>query len=380
MSITWHLLSGEYPPDCGGVGDYTAALAEALAAGGDEIHVWTPVPAVTGHAGRITVHTLPDAFGPASRRVMESAWSRSPGIALLQYVPNALGSRGANLTFCFWFSRLARRVADVRVMFHEPYFYFTWRRPWTPANGLAAVQRLMAGLLVRGAGRVYYSTATWREYLGGGERAQTLPIPSSIPVADSAAAIAGLRAAALAGAEGRILIGHFGTYGAHVAGELDRLLAPVVAAIAGARLALLGDGARAFLTILSGTHPDVARRAWAPGRLDAASVAAAIKACDLMIQPYPDGITTRRTSAMAGLKNGVATVTTAGTLTEPLWKDSGAVALAPAGDVAAFVDATARLAADADARAAQGRRGAQAYADHFSMEHTIAILRGPAAR
>jgi len=141
---------------------------------------------------------LPDAFGRASRVQMERAFASTPGAILLQYVPNALGWRGANLPFCSWFSRLGRRVADVRVMFHEPYFYFTWRRPWAPANALALAQRLMARLLIRGADRVYYSTDAWHRYLPAADkRPETLPIPSTIP------------AAASSGGSERFAVGHF---------------------------------------------------------------------------------------------------------------------------------------------------------------------------
>ena len=40
--ITWHLLDARVPPDCGGVGDYTALVADGLAAAGDIVHVWYP--------------------------------------------------------------------------------------------------------------------------------------------------------------------------------------------------------------------------------------------------------------------------------------------------------------------------------------------------
>jgi hypothetical protein len=79
---------------------------------------------------------------------------------------------------------------------------------------------------------------------------------------------------------------------------------------------------------------------------------------------------------MAGLKNGVPTVTTAGVLTEAIWTATGAVALAPAGEAAAFVERTAALLDDPPSRAALGARGRAAYAAHFSMEHTVATLRG----
>src|SRR4029078_1970464 len=98
--------------------------------------------------------------------------------------------------------------------------------------------------------------------------------------------------------------------------------------------------------------------------------------CDLLIQPYPDGITTRRTSAMAGLRNGVATVSTSGTLTASIWKDTGAAALAPVSDRGAFARRVARLLDDPDARRLQAAHGARAYERHFSLPHTSALLRG----
>ena len=37
--VTWQVITGEYPPQPGGVGDYTAQVAAGLAAAGDEVHV-----------------------------------------------------------------------------------------------------------------------------------------------------------------------------------------------------------------------------------------------------------------------------------------------------------------------------------------------------
>jgi glycosyltransferase involved in cell wall biosynthesis len=379
MPPIWHLVTGEYPPACGGVGDYTAALAGALADAGDAVHVWTPAAQASSTARGVTVHVLPDAFGSASTAAMTAAWTDAPGVVLLQYVAHALGARGANLPFCRWFSRQRRHVADLRVMVHEPYFYFTPSRPWAPGNALAIVQRLMARQVVGAASRVYFSTDTWSRYLRFAVRPVTLPIPSSIPAAASADAVARARRAASNGDGAAPLVGHFGTYGAHVGGELTALLPALVERLPEVRIALVGDGGAAFVDRLRAAHPRVAARIWASGRLEATAVAATLGACDLLLQPYPDGITTRRTSVMAGLRNGVAVVTTRGALTEQVWDATGAVAMAGAGDVRAQVELAASLLADARARAALGARGAAVYTERFSMEHTIAVLRDPAA-
>jgi glycosyltransferase involved in cell wall biosynthesis len=391
--MTWHLVTGEYPPACGGVGDYTAYLARALADAGDTVHVWTPrsfrlkaaatgsaadVPGSTVEVGRaidgVKVHDLPDRFGPASRRRLAAAWRTTPGIVLLQYVPNALGARGANLPFCLWLRRIHRGGADVRVMFHEPYLYFSLARPWR--NALALVQRMMAATLLRSATRVYLSTATWRRYLsaaGALPRIETLSIPSSLPATASRESIDRYRLEIAP--DGAQVVGHFGTYGEHVAHELHALLPVLAERLPAIRFALAGAGSVEFLDRLRIQHPRLAARAWAAGHLDEGAVPAVLRACDLLVQPYPDGITTRRTSVMAGLKNGVATVSTSGFLTETVWTDSRAAALAPTRDAEAVAELVATLLGDPEARAALACRGAQAYRQHFSIEHTVAALR-----
>ena len=78
---------------------------------------------------------------------------------------------------------------------------------------------------------------------------------------------------------------------------------------------------------------------------------------------------------MVGLSHGKAMVTTLGRLSEPLWKESEAVALAPAGDAAAFGSLVRQLQADPAERARMGEVARRLYEDRFDMVHTIAALR-----
>jgi len=94
-----------------------------------------------------------------------------------------------------------------------------------------------------------------------------------------------------------------------------------------------------------------------------------------LIQPYPDGVTSRRTSVMACLSQARPVVTTRGRLTEPLWAGSGAVALADVGDAGRFAEEAVRLLADATARARLGARGRQLYDDTFSVDRVVTALR-----
>ena len=309
--------------------------------------------------------------------MLGSVLRRTRGIVLLQYVPNALGARGMNLRFCFWLRRLSAAGVDVRVMFHEPYFYYSVTRPWR--NAAAAVQRVMARVLIQASSTVYLSTETWRRFLeplATLRRSEVLPIPSSIPSGAPAEAIARFRSEFAA--DGAPLVGHFGTYGDHVGAELFKWLPTVVSAAPAARLVLIGARSTEFLERFRIGYPGIAARAHATGRLQGAVVSAALAACDLLVQPYPDGITTRRTSMMAGLKNGVPVVSTAGALTEGFWDHTGAVALVRPDDLASAATTVARLLSNPEERRELARRGEEMYARYFSMPQTIARLRGDA--
>jgi glycosyltransferase involved in cell wall biosynthesis len=375
--MQWHLLTGEYPPSSGGVGDYTALLARALADAGDRVSVWIGGPVPSSASGRVLVHALPDAFGSLSRAALNDAWRSAPGTVLVQYVPNALGRRGMNVAFCRWL--LAQRQAgrDIRVMFHEPYFYFTASRPWR--NVPAVAQRVMAALLVRASTQLYYSSASWDAYLapyGATGGAIVLPVPSTIPGGARPADSGELRRRVAPGAR---VVGHFGTFGEHVAHELRATLPALFERDGNVRVVLIGRGSDRFLRQLERDFPSAAGRAHATGEIDAAGAGIAIGACDVMFQPYPDGVTTRRTSVMAGLACGVATVATAGSLTEAVWRDTRAVTLVPQGDVDAAVAELRRLLDDRQARSAQAARGTETYRTHFAMELTVARLRAAAA-
>jgi glycosyltransferase involved in cell wall biosynthesis len=377
--VIWTILTGEYPPACGGLGDYTAQLAAALTAAGDRVTVATPgAPSDLRPADGVRLLPLPDHFGPAARVVLDAhvAAMQRPHCMLVQYVPNAFGLKGANVGFCSWLLRRARDHGDdVRVMFHEPYFYFGWDRPYR--NVLAVVQRGMAAILQRASRQVYYSTDAWDAYLRplrpAGTPRLTLPIPASIPCCGSAGHARAYRLE-LGVPAGVGLVGHFGTYGPHIAVPLAQAL---TALLAGARTSALciGAGSEKFAAGLRASHPELEGRVHATGRVDAAEAAVRIAACDLMLQPYPDGVTTRRTSVMAALVNGRPVVTTSGALTENVWEGTGAVALAPADDMDALADAARSLLMDPHALSDLAARGLRAYLAQFSLDHTVKQLR-----
>jgi glycosyltransferase involved in cell wall biosynthesis len=378
MTTRWAILTGEYPPQFGGVSDYTQQVAGGLRAAGDAVTVYAPKCAGANRENRegVTVRRLPDHFGPRGLLALDSALSCRPGPdrILIQYVPHAFGWKALNLPFAAWVATRARRVAPVWVMFHEIAFPFRWRALTNLVLGTA--HAVMARLVAGAAERVFVSVPGWERLLRRMcprvKPVEWLPIPSNVPVA-------GAVLCPFPGARGPV-IGHFGTYGAAVVPLLEPALVGLLGASADRVGVLLGRGGPAFVEHLIARHPILTGRLAAPGELTPEALAERLQGCDLLVQPFIDGISTRRTSAMAGLANGVPVVSNLGAGSEPLWAGATCVNLARTPDANAVAAAAEEvLALPAERRAEMGRAAATLYRDRFGLEHTIGLLRAPRA-
>jgi glycosyltransferase involved in cell wall biosynthesis len=376
----WHLITGEYPPEPGGVSDYTRLVAIELARAGDAVNVWAPSPnsSESPEAGmaedRIVVHRLPGHFGLSAIRVLDRALQATTGRILVQYVPHAFGWKAMNLPFVLWL--YARRKMDIAVMFHEVAFPIDRSQPLR-LNLLGAANRTMAAFAARAARRIFVSTVSWeallRRIIPENAPIVCLPLPSTIPVVEDREGIAAVRRN-FPPAAGP-LVGHFGTFGIEIANLLDKILPALLDQAPSADALLIGRNSQRYATAIAREHPKLARRIHASGKLTPSEVSMHISACDLLLQPYPDGITTRRTSAMVALAHGRAVVTNSGQLTEPIWSEHRAVAIAPSNDVAAGAMLARDLLGDSARREQFGASGAKLYAEKFDIRHTIATLR-----
>jgi glycosyltransferase involved in cell wall biosynthesis len=377
MITHWHVVTPELPPACGGVGDYVAQLTEALAANGDDVTVYAPPAAFCWNPPKgVEVMHLDDRFGPRAIRTITRRLSRQPGARLLvQYVPAVFGRRGTNVGFCRWL--LSRRHAgvDVRVMFHEPYLHLRWR----PDQIVTAfTQRAMAAILLDAARYVYLSTDTWRRYLGrlrpgAIHSAVTLPIPSAIPCVDASHVVRATRSSLIG--QSAYLVGHFGSYGDHIAPMLRTTFKDLLTSDPRIAILCTGNGSDRFVKRFIASNPAIQTRIVACGRGAAEEISLQLQACDVLLQPYPDGVTTRRTSVMAGLANRCAIVTTDGRLTEGVWRASDCVALTPAGDAGGLADRIRELLSDRSACEAFQSRALATYESCFALRHTIDVLR-----
>jgi glycosyltransferase involved in cell wall biosynthesis len=376
----WHIVTCEYPPQLGGVSDYTRLVAAGLAGAGDRVHVWAPKidGARPAHSG-VQIHDEPGSYSRADLRRMDAALDRyaAPRRILVQWVPHGYGYWSMNVGFCLWLLRRARRHGDViDIMVHEAFLPFRLDR--VKENLAAAVHRLMTVILLRAATRVWYSIpnweALWRPYaLGRPIPFAWLPLPCTVPLDVHGDVTAEVRSRFAP--EGQPLLGHFGTFGADIRNVLVRVLAALPRTLPNYSILLIGPRGEEAAREVVERRPDLVGRVHATGALAAEDVSPYIDACDTLVQPYTDGVSSRRTSFMAGLALGKPTVTTLGFASEPFWKDSGAAAFAAPDDIAALSAAAEHLLTDSAARRRIGASARDLYRARFDIGHIIRTLR-----
>ncbi len=259
MKTRWHLITGEYPPQLGGVADYTRQLAQGLAAAGDDVIVWSPrVDRPTPCDDGVTVRRLPGHFGPAALVELDDALARSPGRIVLQYAPHAFGWKAMNVPLCVW---LWARSRGLDVMFHEVAYPFVARQP-LKHQLLAGVHRVMASLLLRRAERVFVSVPGWASLLRPLARRFPQPIwspvPSNLPTELTASEIGATRDRSPA--QATRLVGHFGTYSPWLCAQVESVMLKILAQRSDVGVLLLGRGSSAFADRIKQRQPELTGR------------------------------------------------------------------------------------------------------------------------
>jgi glycosyltransferase involved in cell wall biosynthesis len=376
---TWHIVTGEYPPTLGGVSDYTHAVASGLAAAGDEVHVWCPSadPAAADAPG-VTVHAIAGEWTRADLRRLGAEMDRypRPRRLLVQWVPHAFGRRSVNVGFCRWVRRRAGAGDAVDLMIHEPGFGFG--EGGLRHHAAAALHRLMLVLLLGRAQRVWVAIPAWIDRIrpwARGRRDLTLcwlPVPASVPVTASADDVGRVRRS-MTGEREAVIVGHFGTYSPGIRQALRVVVPALLDARPDVHVQLLGRGGDRMQEELRGLTPHGAR-VHVSGEVPAGELSVRLQACDLVLQPYPDGASTRRSTLMTALAHGLPVVTNVGWLSEPFWQGSDAVA-AVNGDPAALTRTVADLAVEPERRGRLGAAARALYDARFSLRHVIAALR-----
>ena len=363
----WHLITCEFPPMVGGVSEHSRVLAEEAAARGLDVHVWTPGGArpLPG----VQIHDTLGSFGPADLARSDAALDRypPPRRVVLQWVPHGYGRRGINVGFARWIRRRARAGDAIDVIVHEPFVDFiggSWRQP-----AQAVIQRYMTRTVVKAARRVWLSIPAWQRRVGAdvARPARVLPIPGTIPVSPDPDALS--RRAQLANGAPHV-VGYFGAGGDYVERALAQALTRLLARRADVMVVCLGRGSDAVAARLAtldaspGVKGTGEPRVRGTGELSLRELSHALQACDVLVQPYIDGVSGRRTTTISALEHGVPVATTFGPSSESFWRDSPAVETVPVDAPGGLADAVETLLAPT--RLARARSAARTlYATHF---------------
>jgi len=328
------LLSVAFPPDFDGIGDYTYWLAMALAQSGVETNVWTSIGPQRAACEGVKVNPFFDVNKPQTIKRLPAllAKERSVDWLVVQYNPFGYGRWG----YCPWLIKTVRRLkrsgrCRVAVMFHETQvpdrpFKLWVMRQW---------QNRQLRSLARLAEVIFVSTTRWEpEIRAVWPRAvcHHLPVGSNLPCSKLS------REAArdnLQISPDTLVLGMFGS--SHPSRMTDWMGAAVRgAASVQEKLVVLyvGKDGKVFREVCAG-FPFMDE-----GPLPAEAVADRLRAMDLLISPFLDGLSTRRGSAIAGFQHGLAVASTwAHHTDELLLKDAPAnLMLAPRDDRPAFVD------------------------------------------
>jgi glycosyltransferase involved in cell wall biosynthesis len=377
------LLTRRFPPECCGVGDYTARLAESWQQQGHEVTVFVASEgnqqseirsqkeseASKFHVERIRLEGRRDV--PAAAQAIAAA---KPEQVQIEYSNYGWSRWGVAFHVDALVRALRKSGLPVTVALHEFPLEFLQH----PLHaGISAVQRLHFARLVQGANEVLTNTQgrvrilrrwfPWRR-----ERIHFRPNSSNIPVeASGAERRAGLRAERAAGAA--LVVTTFGTYhrdknfGAVIeaAGEVRREL-PLA-------LWLLGDANPAQPTYMEMLRERVREHgleaaAWWSGRMDPTAISVCLAVSDIFVLPQPDGHLTRSGAFMAAAAHGLAVIAVRNAENQTDFAHGENVWLVDASRAEYFAQAIRQLASDAALRARLGRNLRALYERKFAWE------------
>jgi glycosyltransferase involved in cell wall biosynthesis len=384
------LITGEYPPDQGGVGDFTRELGKGLAVLGHDVHVITSKWQVA--SGKRPISNLQPPV-PVHREITGWSWGcwkqirqivqrERIDVLNVQFQTAAYGMRPA-----IHFIPRHKDRPPVAVTFHDlkaPYLFpkagpLRWKAVEMMAQRADGVIVTNVEDEVRVANR---STERSRR----SRKSQTanlvrIPIGSNIaPCLPGAYDRAIWRARWGIGPDD-VLLGYFGFLNERKGGEdLVETLAALVARGVSAHLLFVGgrvgssdptNAAYAQKVDRLIAERGLSRRVHHTEYVPAEEVSASLEAVDVCVMPYRDGVSLRHGSLHACLAHGRPVVTTRPAVETPEFRDGENMLLAPAEDVAALADCVVRLASDADLRA-RLEKGAVRLAKEFTWDRIAA--------
>ncbi len=370
-------ISGEYPPNVGGVADYTFHLAHAFSDLGHEASVLTSAAggattSETKYGDKVPVRAAAGWRVGDAVSTARALRALRPDVINLQYVPQMYGRAGVAPGVALLPLILRRpRGAMVTCTMHELASPLEAR----PRRlGAALAHRVQALLMLSACDRVIVTNAAYarrvRRWTGGRRRVYEIPVGASIlPSSSNEGEIAGLRASLGAGDGDGALVGECSPLG--VGKRPQDLLALSAALGPRARLVMLGglpaDAGRKASFMRCAEAAGVGERIVWTGPLSPDDLSRHLSALDVYVHTHAAGASGRSTTLVSALAHGLPVVAYDGPETTPALAGGG-IALAPRGDVKALIERVTALLDEPGARARSGAEARDLHARYFAWD------------
>jgi glycosyltransferase involved in cell wall biosynthesis len=368
------LVTGEYPPDQGGVGDFTREIGKCLAALGHDVHVITGQSPISNLQSPISEHREIEGWGwNCWRQVLRIAHREQFDVLNVQFQTAAYGMHPG-----VHFVPKRKRRPPVVVTFHDlrvPYLF--------PKAGPLRWEAVR--MLVRRADGVIVTNREDELRLSNlGSPISNLvriPIGSNIAPCLPAGYDRDTWRARWGIGPDDLLLGYFGFLNEQKGGEdLIETLAALVRRGLPAHLLLVGgrvgnsdptNAAYAERVDALTTRRGLMEHVHRTGFVSPEEVSASLAAVDVCVLPYRDGVSLRHGSLHACLSHGRPIVTTRPAVETPEFRDGENMLLVPAEDVEALANAVARLTNVVGLRA-RLEKGALTLAAEFTWDRIAA--------
>lgn len=351
------ILSGAFPPQFDGIGDHTWWLSQELANQGQEVTVFTSFAGSSPKPVGVDVIRCFNSARPQTIQNLASAFHTAGPFdwLVLQYNPFSFGPRG----FAPWLIAAVRNArTPLALMFHETYvplwpWRFTMMRLW---------QYPQFAFIVRMARVLFVSTERWLPQVQRWTKrsCSVLPVGSNLPRCELSKAEARVR---LGFPPETLLLGTFGF--AHVSKRTEWVGA------AARRIyerfpqtELLSVGQKSDSLVAACAPVPVHQHGFLPG-LEASL---RLRAMDLFLAPFADGLSSRRTSAVTAFQHAVPVCSTFREYTDSFLRDlaSPAVSLTPSDNETRFTESAVEMAGRFVQQSDLGQDLAKLHNEHFA--------------
>lgn len=375
----WHFFTSEFPPQKGGVGLYANGLAQALYTEGHQVTVYSGMLAKK----QINVNLTHTVEFPVNRNIKNwdpnyldteiKASSKGNKHKLFFHLSSKMNLQTNPNLISNWFEKKKSDGFEIWVMIHElhPKFKLKHIRKW-----LKYKKSLKA--FIKHADHVLVTNNLWSDRLAkitkSKQKLTFVPVSTTIPVTADPQNSFNLKKSFIE-RDDQIIIGSFGSFNdPKILFEYDQVMPKILRNNPDVIWLSLGRESEDFCKHFKKVHPEVADQIAYTGELNLEALSAHISACDILFQPYPDGVSTKRSSLMAGLAHGKPIVTSYGKNTGEIWNQEQILLMGDTKHPESMYILLDQLLQDKDLQLRLSQKSSQFYIEHFSLQHTVSLI------